>query len=1603
MKKVTKKLIALFLVISLFISNSNILLRTAVLSIAADGSEQEEAEIAINQEITKYIPYAYSDTEYGIILQQSLGVTVLDTLEMQESKYTITVPTYNEIAPTTIEITTEKAQLTQDNTQDVYYTIEDNTLTITQKEQTNEEYYITYYYDVEAYKKYLESTHVDEYPDGTISRIEKDEETGEVWAYIDFSWDPEENEGEMPSNRQLVDKTPIEINTKYEITNEDGTITVENKLSQELDIAIGSEITNNVKLSIAEIIKSKLYTKQAIDFEVENKINITKSDLYSTIKIKGNTTKFVVEDETKYNATIQYNTITINKVEFENILGTQGSIKLLDENSEIIYTINSETEVNEEGNYKYTYPESTKKITIEIDGIEKNGILNIKQSKTIISEQGYEKSEIANFKLLRIYDLTEIVEKDGNTQSIEQNVEILLKETITSANLSINNTNLSTTYENTGVEFSVELKNNNETSDLWENPFIIIQMPKEVENVTINSKNIVHGEEIEIHSAEVIEFNGNKAIKLQLIGSQQDYVSETIIGGTTIVVNTNITLKELTTTSNDNEINLYYYNTGNTNYENKTTITLEEEYIVGHNTALVNYIAPIEFRTIHKISEFDEIGTIVNSESSEKAVGKISILEPEKEVKQSIILMNNTGNQATNIKVLGRVPFVGNTDIVSAEDLETTVNAVLSKQIIYTGELEKEIQIYYSENGNADTNLENEENAWTSEVASLENIKSFMIVVTNIEQGEKLFFDYNIQVPGMLEHNENLYSSLVTYFTNNTETGAVEEISKANTVGLTTGIGARAQIELSAGLDEGTVFTEGQKVKYKIKVTNTGELPAEDVVVINQIPEGTTYVEETVVKNEIETFNKYTYYTAHNHLRWEIGKIEPSQSAELEYTLIINNIPTILEYYGTQEGFIEEDGFYYIISTNELGDEVRTPITDIPNITISNTAVLTSSNIEKELVSNELKNDVKKSYFDILEESSVQKVLYIEEQQDYSYIFVVENKTDLQMQNLQITKKIPEGVTYVDAEIITGSGNINYADGILTITGDTFEAYGTIEVIITVNANRLPEGVYKKEIITNTEVKAEGIEANTSSSVTNTIGRPIITASIECDVKQRYIYEEDILNYIITVKNENDVTASKLVLTNVIPENTKLVKASYTKNGNEYSILSDGTRNLVVETNLGKETMTIQIKVAVEKIYSSQEEIEIVNKATMKSGTIEETVIGEIRHTIINVGSANEGENGNEGGNNGGGTPGGNQGGDGNGSGTGDGGKEPIGGEIGDDGIERFKIKGIVWNDVNKDGEWQDNEDIIKGVTVYLVDEKGNIIKDYKTAEQKKAITALDGKYEFKNIEKGKYMLVYIFDDTKYSVTEYQKSGVVNDRNSDAILKNIIFEGKEQQVAITDIIEIKDRNIYSIDLGLKEKEKFNMMLEAGISSITVKSKEGTKQQAYDMANLAKVEIKSKYINGATVIIEYNLKVTNNGELAGSVSQIMASQTKGLSFISSENNDWYEGNDGNLYLISLANTMLNPGESTNVKLTLIKQMTSSNTGTIENSFKITKTYNDRGTQETTLEDNTAKTSCIITIATGQAIAYTGISILALTILAIGVYMIRRTLTKEKRWI
>ena len=93
--------------------------------------------------------------------------------------------------------------------------------------------------------------------------------------------------------------------------------------------------------------------------------------------------------------------------------------------------------------------------------------------------------------------------------------------------------------------------------------------------------------------------------------------------------------------------------------------------------------------------------------------------------------MNNNENNSNNIKILGRIPFKGNKDVATGEDLGTTIDTTLTSLISENNENLAKATIYYSSNGEATEDIEDPENGWQTQVDDLSKIKSYLIVLNN--------------------------------------------------------------------------------------------------------------------------------------------------------------------------------------------------------------------------------------------------------------------------------------------------------------------------------------------------------------------------------------------------------------------------------------------------------------------------------------------------------------------------------------------------------------------------------------------------------------------------------------------------------------------------------------------------------------------------------------------------------------------------------------------------------------------------------------------------------------------------------------------------------
>ena len=470
-----------------------------------------------------------------------------------------------------------------------------------------------------------------------------------------------------------------------------------------------------------------------------------------------------------------------------------------------------------------------------------------------------------------------------------------------------------------------------------------------------------------------------------------------------------------------------------------------------------------------------------------------------------------------------------------------------------------------------------------------------------------------------------------------------------------------------------------------------------------------------------------------------------------------------------------------------------------------------------------------------------------------------------------------------------------------------------------------------------------------------------------------YLKPGEEIDYIITVKNDNirstnititDEISSKLTITDIIGD---VENANIDVLGNNITI-SD--LNLAVG-----ETKTITIKTVVDYRENDEEVEEISNQATLINGVVQidtNVVTHYIDRYVENPDDPDtdnpdpddpDNPNPDD--------------------------PDPDNPDPDNPGqIETYRISGRVWLDTSLEGRKDDSEGGINGINVYLLNAQTNQLTNIS------ASTNTDGSYTLSNIPNGQYIVVFDYSSTRYGLTKYKVSGVEESRNSKAIAKSINIFGTEKTYGVTDTITIDGRSVGNISMGLIELDDFDLKIDKYINRVIVKTSNSTNVYSYNNANLARVDLDAKTVDGSQVTVEYAIRVTNVGQIDGYVKRIVDNLPEGFTFDASQNKDWY-GSGNTISSVIFANDKIVPGDSKTVYLTLTKSMTGEETGNYTNSASIEESYNEFNIQDRNVNGGVDQSSAelLLSIRTGATVTYILLTFIIIAIIGIGIYVIK----------
>lgn len=966
-------------------------------------------------------------------------------------------------------------------------------------------------------------------------------------------------------------------------------------------------------------------------------------------------------------------------------------------------------------------------------------------------------------------------------------------------------------------------------------------------------------------------------------------------------------------------------------YTNEKAIAFDNNGIA---TADIEIEAPTGVVTINSLANFRE-NQEVTSLSSRENVGDLEILTASKIATMTIDIVNNYGTDIKEVNVLGRVPFTGNKK-TDGKALGTTFDTKL-KSALRANEVNANYMIYYTENGEATKDLQDVNNRWTTDIENIENIKSYLIVFSDytMKQSEAISFSYDIEIPEDLNHNESTFGTYTVYYDAIEENAVRKENVIAPTVGATTGEGPELEVTIEADVAKNVSVQEGQLIKYTAKVNNIGNVIAKKVKLTGIVPEVGTYMEYQ--QGDIYTPSSYVEKKDQKEIFFEKEELQVGESFALEYLVRVNT----REYEG-----------------GETDEDKETRVKDL----IAK-AKVTADELEKEISTEDYVNPVEKGIYTFELNNFPTDTMVIKEGTEITYTATLRNVNNENKDNIIIKNILPEGITYKDAYIKDSSNQIKdgvtYQEEGRTVTWNigTLTGSKVIRVVLVATTDAFKSGETEKTITNAFKVtSAQKTDEMNTNEVKNYMARAALQVTHSSDKPEGTLTDKDTISYRITVKNIGNTVAKRVTVTDYIPNGLIFDKSTYQLNdttGN--SKVGDKEAKIVLDIPVG-ETLSIDV-IAEAETLQGVEEKEIVNKVEVVCENAEEIQVPELKH-IIKANKEIE-------------TPDG-------------------------DKVTVYNISGTAWEDLNKDGKKDDSEPKLSNIDVILMDaNSGDIAKKVSEQTEQKVTTDEEGKYTFTEVKSGDYIVIFLYDSEKYTLTEYKKQEISEFENSDAIRMQVIMDGVTTMAAVTDKLTLKDSSITGVNIGLMQIPTFKLGLNKTVSKIVVQNKKETKTVTFNESKLAKVDVDGKYINNTNIIIEYKIKVTNTGDVAGYAKKIVDTIPKELKFSSELNKDWYLGKNGEAYSTSLSNVLIKPGESKELILLLTKVMDENGNKIVHNISDLSEIYNEYGVENSEKITNEHKSAdVIIGLKTGKTISYISLIIAIMGVIGLGAYYINK---------
>ena len=1472
--------------------------------------ENTEANATTNTDAEKNTGKAY-----GVMVQTKVNSNVKNSsLPIKNTQIELTVPEINNTKPTSVTVIANSTQATNGKTDGIEFTnsnysydintgkVTINTAnlqdSISWKKNVTDEYIVTYIFESKEVYDFAKENGIESNITAVANLSLYNNEETQITAQTVYELKYTETSGEMTDFEAKATK---DISKGYVYANYDA--------------------------------KNKTETEYYTDYIA----TIYNAKLTTSLEFAQSYDKFLTEEEAQAYTTVDgknysYNKrIEISQAIFNKILGEDGQITVKDSNGKELGKINKDTAV-EDGKYKLDISSSNNnKLVITTTAPITEGQIELRIVKALKGEIDYSKTQMQSFKKIR-------AEFKGNTnvKSVTKTADIALKEPETKVELQISKPSLTTVLTNENVEIRAVLDTSSVYNGLFKNPTLKIKLPSYIKKINLKGTNILLGNGLKLKDAKLVAEDGQAVIVAELEGNQTEYAINAEYKGAIIVFNTDLTTDTLTPSGKD-KITMEYTNENDVATKTKGIVSTE-----------ITYVAPSGVVTANGVSNYKDGAEDVLSISEEPITLPIDTYSDERTTTIEGTVINNYNNDISKISILGRIPSQGNTKIDTNNEMGSTFSMPLATQVELKGVDSKNYTVYYSDNANANKDLQDASNGWSTTART--SSKSYLIVFNDdykMKPGTKIDISYDMVMPENLTPDNDAYTMYKVYYTNDSEIGQMVESKTSSVIGFSTGEGPEAEITLSTATD---AVRGGQIVEMTATIKNTGDTDIENAKLKAIAPKGTVHTELPI--------GERAYVDSDNSEKIiDVGTIKAGETATVRYELRVNNVL--------------------------IADDIT-----LGNSEIENTATLTADNITGEIEATPYTFKVEQADLRITNIPNADSDEVLRKGRIVEYAIEVENISYTKsLSNVTLNLNLPDGIKTLEAYYIGADGQKttegvsingqNVSINVGKLGGDDNYVRTTADAYISFEVEDFKGELVS--IITATADETGEHYSNVRRYSTDKIDLSIVQEELS-DI---YIKEGTEYSYHFKITNNSDIASTINKMSMVLPDGISFIEANYTNGGSTGKVTSSSNKAFtinIVEIAAGA-TVEVEVKVRAD-LLPDENDREVKTSATVEAFGFDPVTSNEVTAIIEYDPNADHSQDG------------GSQGGDGS--------SKP----------NRYKITGTAWIDENANGERETSEAKLENIEVLLLNKDlSAIVTDPDSGEQKRTKTSSTGKYTFSNLPNGEYVVVFVYDSSNYTLTEYQKDGVNERFNSDAIDVNITVDGERRLAGMTDVLKVDGDNIGDIDLGVYTANRFDLRLDKYVSKITLTTPTiGTRVDEYDAnTTLGKVEVLERNVGQSSAVIEYKIVVKNEGSVPGYANKIVDYLPDNVNFSTELNPDWYLSDNGNIYNSTLSEQVINPGETKELTLVVSINITDDMLGILDNNAEIYESYNEMGLEDVdstvnnkdSSEDDMGKAEVVVGIVTGAIIKYTAITLVVITMLGLGIFGIKKFILNKKK--